>query len=140
MGITVVPLTTIVMNCVSQEHAGIASGVNNSVSRFAGVLTLAVVGAVALLQFQKILPTSLDTTIFSPGDIEFVEVEAQRFADAHPPEAWSTSKQAVMTEAVHTSFISVFNLIAYVSAGLCFIGALVSGLYISGKPKQVSQP
>ena len=53
MGITVVPLTTTVMNCVSQENAGIASGVNNSVSRFAGVLALAVVGAIGLLQFQN---------------------------------------------------------------------------------------
>jgi EmrB/QacA subfamily drug resistance transporter len=139
MGITVVPLTTIVMNCVSQENAGIASGVNNSVSRFAGVLALAVVGAIGLLQFQNALPTALADKNFTDEDLQFVKQEAQRFADAKPNASWVKSKQKMMTAAVKNSFISVFNLIAYISAGLCFVGAIISGLYISGKPKEVQQ-
>lgn len=55
MGITVVPLTTAVMNCVTNSNAGIASGVNNTVSRLANVLILAVLVRLPCSTFKRIL-------------------------------------------------------------------------------------
>ena len=46
MGITVAPLTTAVMGSAGREHAGIASGVNNAVSRAAGLLAIAFIGMI----------------------------------------------------------------------------------------------
>jgi hypothetical protein len=44
--LTVTPLTTTVLGAVPEEHAGLASGVNNAVARTAGLLVVAVLPVV----------------------------------------------------------------------------------------------
>ena len=53
---TVAPLTATVLDSVEERHVGIASGVNNGVSRVAGLLAIAVLGAIVSARFAALAP------------------------------------------------------------------------------------
>ncbi len=52
---TVAPLTATVLSDADEEHAGIASGVNNAIARAGGLLGVAALGAVIAAQFSGAL-------------------------------------------------------------------------------------
>ena len=51
MGLAVSPLSAAIMGAVDDEHSGEASGINNAVSRMAGLFAVAALGALVALVF-----------------------------------------------------------------------------------------
>ncbi|MEA2458953.1 MAG: hypothetical protein QOC95_1925, partial [Thermoleophilaceae bacterium] len=59
LSMTVAPLTATVLAAVEEKHSGVASGVNNAIARVAGLLAIAVLGAVVASQFASAVDTRL---------------------------------------------------------------------------------
>src|SRR5437660_6513590 len=59
MAVSVAPLTTVVMNSVPGNRVGVASGINNAISRVAGLLAIAVFGILMLDLFNHSLDSRL---------------------------------------------------------------------------------
>ena len=55
MGLIVSPLSTAIMTAVEDRDTGAASGINNSVSRVAGLLAVASMGAVASMHYRVVM-------------------------------------------------------------------------------------
>jgi hypothetical protein len=133
MAITVAPLTTTVMGAVEQHHAGIASGINNAVSRTAGLLAIAVFGIVAFAVFNSSLDSHLATLHLSPDVYHLIDVQRTRLAAIIIPTNVSGEARAALKRAIDESFVSSFRLVALLGAALALLSAFSSWLLVEGK-------
>ena len=133
MGITVAPLSTAVMNAAPTDHAGTASGINNAVARTAGVLTIAIVGAIALLVFAGALQAHTSTINLSNAARNALAVEAPRLGAAIVPLQVSPASAAAVATAIKLAFVDTFNTVMLICAGLAWLAAIMAGLLVEGK-------
>ena len=138
MGITVVPLTTTVMNCVTETNAGIASGVNNAVARLAGLIALATIGAFMLIYFQSILSQGIEKSGLSTEKQKYMIAQGQYLGNAQPLAAWPQAEKDKTTLLVRSSFSAVFDIVAIISAALCFAGSIVALIFIRNRPVKLN--
>ncbi|MBA3518563.1 MAG: MFS transporter [Rhizobiales bacterium] len=68
MAVAVSPLTTAVMNSAPDGQSGAASGINNAASRLAGLLAVAVLGALAEHVFRRGAPGGSFAALASAGE------------------------------------------------------------------------
>ena len=73
LSMTVAPLTATALNSVEERHAGVASGINNGVSRVAGLLGIAVLGALIAGQFGSTVDADVAEANLSPAADTAVE-------------------------------------------------------------------
>lgn len=135
MGLVVAPLTTSVMGSVPQHSSGVASGINNAISRSAGVLAVAVLGGVALVSFSGNLMSQADELALEGKAEKVLEVEAADLAAATPPDRLPKEQSIAVEEAVSTAFIDTFNLIMFIAAVMCWLSAGMAALLIEPKLK-----
>jgi EmrB/QacA subfamily drug resistance transporter len=133
MTITVAPLTRAVMGAVDQHHAGIASGINNAMSRTAGLLAIAILGIVVLSAFTSSLDSHLAALHLSPGVQHRIDVQRTRLAGITIPGDVSGEVRVTLKRAIDESFLNSFRLISFISAALALIGAMSAWLLIEGK-------
>ena len=117
MAISVAPLTTAVMNAVPVAQSGVASGVNNAISRLAGLLGVAIFGLVMVMGFRQELTRRLDLSSLSLSEKQSVEAQNSKLAAIR-----TTNKQ--VQDSIAEAFIVGFRHIVWISVGLSVAGAL----------------
>lgn len=140
MAITVAPLTTTVMDSVGEEQAGTASGINNAVSRTAGLLAIAVFGVVILHAFSYQLGQRLNGVGIDYTLKQSVLEQRVKLAGLEIPNTVDASTQQTLKQAVAGSFVSGFRLVMLVSAGLALASAVAAWLLIGrSRPSHTSK-
>ena len=125
MAISVSPLTTVVMSSVGGGRMGTASGVNNAVSRAAGLLAVAVFGIVMLHSFNSELDRRSNGVTIPPS-------ERVKLAGAQPP-------PGVDAELIREAFVHGFRVVMISCALLAIGAAAISALMISGRRENQSR-
>jgi tetrahydromethanopterin S-methyltransferase subunit B len=128
MTVTVAPLTTTVMNALDPAHAGLASGINNAVSRAAGLLAIALLGIVMNLGFRPALEARLQTLALPPAVSAQVLAQRDRLGAIALPASRPAHEQRAVRLAVMDSFVSGFRWVM----GICVLLALLASVSASG--------
>jgi EmrB/QacA subfamily drug resistance transporter len=126
MAITVAPLTTVVMNSVSEKHAGTASGINNAVARLAGVLAIAVFGIVMVKVFDSGLDHRLTSLNLPANIVQDLRSRDIELAGLMPRRGLDADTVAAIRRAISESFISGFRVVLLCCAGLSIGSALIA--------------
>src|SRR6266487_3690212 len=135
MAVSVAPLTTTVMSAVPENRVGIASGINNAVSRTAALLAIAALGIVMLHVFSRSIDSRLSRLEVSPEvrhsfDDQRINLAATTIRqDIGPP------MRQVLKEAINESFVEGFRRVMLVGAALALASGITSLLLISSAAK-----
>jgi len=133
MAISVAPLTTTVMGAVKERQAGIASGINNAVSRVAGLLSIAILSIVVSNIFNNSLDQRLATLGLSPQVQQALKQQRVKLAAAEVPPGLGSNLSAALDRAIAESFVDGFRWVMLIAAGLALASALVALLMIQGQ-------
>ncbi len=140
MSISVAPLTTAVMTSVDERFVGIASGINNAVSRTAALLALAIMGLIYLeianSDFgNRLIVLDLPTTIKS----QLLE-QSLNFASLDMPTDVADADRDNIQSAASQAFVHAFRAISLLAAALAALSALVAGLMIKPGRLDADEP
>jgi hypothetical protein len=163
LALTVTPLTAAVMGSVGTQFSGVASGVNNALSRVASVFANAVFGALAVVLFTGAVERKVDGLGLDARDRQEVMAETSKLGDAKVPDdvrrgsgpyglngeggavsggggamkSWASGADggvaAEVDAAYKDGFVEVYQVILRIAAGMAFIGALMAVIFVKNR-------
>lgn len=132
---TVAPLTATALNSVEERHAGVASGINNGVSRVAGLLAIAVLGALISGQFGSKIDSELAGVSLSEPGREAVDEAKADPLPAPDTEGVPPQEAQQIDEAATVAAEDGFHLGVGVGGGLMIVGGVIAGFGIQNPRK-----
>lgn len=138
LAMTVAPLTATVLGDADQNHAGIASGVNNAVARVAGLLAVAALGAVVASQFVSSLDTRVSGERLSPAARRALDDARKRPFAVDVPASVRGAERRKLENALEDSSVSAFRVGIGIAGGIVILGGLVSAAGIRNPRRRVA--
>jgi EmrB/QacA subfamily drug resistance transporter len=124
MTITVAPLTTAVMGAIESAHSGVASGINNTVARVAGLLAIAVFGVILARSFSADVRPRLNSLSLAPEVRTQIDRELPKMAGADLKSVpLDAGQRTVVQQAIDEAFVSGYRVVVIGSAILAFAAA-----------------
>jgi hypothetical protein len=128
------------MNSVPGNRVGVASGINNAISRVAGLLAIAVFGILMLNLFDHSLDSRL-SQLRLPASAQ-ISLANQRInlAAIKIPEKLAPPLMKSVRASINESFVHGFRGVMLLGAALALASGITSLLLISGRAARAQPP
>lgn len=140
LSLTVAPLTATVLDSVPGRQAGVASGINNGISRVAGLLAIAVLGAVVSASFSSAVDERLPRESLSPAAAQAVERVQERPLGALRTRRLDRVEAQRASAAVADASASAFHTGVAIAGALMMLGGLAAGIGIRNPRRRRPRP
>jgi EmrB/QacA subfamily drug resistance transporter len=137
MSLVIAPLTTTALNSVSGSHSGLASGVNNAVSRTGSLLAIPILGIFVFVAFSAGLDARVEALDLPPQAQQQLDAGKVDLGGAEVPEGLDGETAAAVQGAIDEAFVAGFRTAMFVAAALALMSAVAAGLLIEGKGRAV---
>ncbi|MEX0877282.1 MAG: MFS transporter [Candidatus Spechtbacterales bacterium] len=125
MAFTIAPLTKSALE-VEENFSGVASGVNNAVSRVASLMAVAVLGAVMLAFFGSNISDRVEGLPIVSEQKEIILNQRDKLGGISIPESFNSFSQKHIRSAIEESFAEGFKWVMAINAILAFTAAAIS--------------
>jgi EmrB/QacA subfamily drug resistance transporter len=125
---TVAPLTATALNSVPEHQVGIASGINNGVSRVAGLLAIAVLGALIAGSYSSTIDDKLSGAPLSPKAQDAVEGAKDKALGTPDTAGLPTPEAATLQSAGDDASADAFHLGLAAGGILMIVGGVIAGI------------
>jgi EmrB/QacA subfamily drug resistance transporter len=133
---TVAPLTATALNSVAENRVGVASGINNAVARVAGVLAIAIFGAVVAGKFTSTVDGKLSDANLSPTADQAIskakDNPLQRPDTGGLPPAEATEVESASVAGAEDGF----HLAMMGAGSLMIVGGVIAGIGLRNPPRE----
>ena len=138
MALVITPLTTAALGSVESARSGLASGVNNAVTRIAGLLAVAVLGMIVYAMFSANLDARLEGMNLPSVVRNELEAAKADLGAAEVPDGVDARTEARLERAIEESFVAGFRMVMLFSAGLALASALAAALLVGDRKRSAS--
>jgi len=126
MGIVVAPLTATVMSAVPPGNTGIASGINNTMARIAGLVAIAVLGSFIIISFRNNLESRTTNINLSQHQRSELIQNSDDLAETKPPGGLTEKTIDEINNDIKHSFVNAFDMILYISTALALLSSVAA--------------
>jgi hypothetical protein len=137
LSMIVAPLTATVLADADEHNAGVASGVNTSIARVAGLLGTAALGAVVAAQFTTSLDSRLDNSRLEPQARAAVERAKRQPLGLVDLTGVPRAQRRDLSNAGEKASTSAFHLAMGIAAGLTAFGGILGAAGIRDRRRLV---
>jgi MFS family permease len=125
LSLTIVPVTTLAMAALPARYSGIASGLNNAVSRIGQMMAVAIFGSVMLVGFRSTLAERVANLPLAPPARAELMSQARNLGATTPPAGLTPALAAEVKQAIATAFVASFRQVMLISAAISAFSLLI---------------
>lgn len=133
LGLTAAPLSTTIMLSMSADRLGLASGVNSTLSRLAGVLAIGLLGPVTIVAFSHSLDIKSNTLNLPPEVRTHLLRESVKLAETKSPAGLDPAASKDIQHTIRLAFVDAFRLVTRIAAASSALAALAAIILLAGR-------
>ena len=137
MSLVIASLTKSALS-VESRYSGSASGINNAASRFASLMSVAILGVVALSSFSPKLEEAIANTELQTAQQQAILKQSDKLGGIVIPENFSQVDREEAEGAIESAFTYSFRRVMLVGASTAFGAAILCYFFIDKRARRTT--